>query len=453
VKTHVDRWQGFAIDLPDGWQATPQQDGLLVAHAEGDFARAAFIWPIARREGETIDEIVKQVVRGVSRHFTGIEAWTPPPAGDKERELRQVVLRGNAPGNVPVRACVRVAGDARTAFATGFAVPEAEVAEKVPLLEYVLASFRLVEPLPREVFVEPNEGAFSLLYPKGWQARGRVQRSGGQGGPVTTPWSIEDPATRARVGDDGTSLAFFVPTGGPYTPADAFARGRLIAAAKQRRPDIELEKVVVDEDLQAARKKQLDGVAARVGARATVSTAIVWTHYAEGGVRFREVTVVQDWCLSSLANQWASTLGPSLRAPVAAFEDAAPVLVGIASSFRVNEAWDAREIDTIQRRMAQDRVEAARNIARIQQEGFEHVRSVYSQMQANRTATMSEIQRKWGDVINQKQNLVDSSGQAIKVDSGYDTYWQKGGEIVGSDSGKLDSKLDEAGWTKLQKTD
>lgn len=486
----TDRWSGVALDLPEGWRTltsaaeSGRAGGLVVACPIDDPSTAVLLWPMEVGLPVRFEELARKVASTIAAGAPDFEAWTPPerPAGPGwSREL--LLFSRTTPWGVAVRGAARVAvGRDGLALVTGFQAPADRLRELKPLLDRILASFAPVEPLAREPYVDPAERAWSIAAPAGWRAAGRTDRSRSPNGDPVIVWSVEDPATRARAAQDGVVLPMVSPsqglggmmgvmggTGGgwnvqPYADAEAFCRGTLLALARQDRPDLQLEGTTREPWLEQRFAAELRPLEQRYGTRARVSVCLATSSYTEQGVRFRECLAVTTWMVpippnptmlftglaGMMGEHWFCTLGPALRAPAELYDDLLPVLAGIALSFRADQAWDRHEAGRILTRMAQEAAAAEAHRANLIKETQDYVHRVEREIQASHAATNAEINRGAYNLIAGKEDVTDGAGYAWKVESGYDTYWEKDGVLVGSKSMDLDTHLDAEGWKKLK---
>jgi hypothetical protein len=483
VRRITDRWSGVALDLPDGWHtlSAAASGGLVVACPTDDPSIAVLIWPMEVSLPVSFDELARRVATTIAAGAPDFEAWTPPDRPENPGWSRELLLFSRTtPWGVAVRGALRIAVDrGGLALVTGFQAPAARLSELLPLLDRILGSFAPVEPLAREPYIDPAERAWSIVVPRGWHASGRTDRSRSPTGDPTIVWSVEDPATRARASQDGVVLPMVSPAMGmggmmgmpgggwnvqPYVDAESFCRTTLLALVRQERPDLQLERTTREPWLELRFKADLRPLEQRYGSQATVSVCLATSSYTEQGLRFRECAAITTWKVpippnptmlftgvaGMMGEHWFCNLGPTLRAPAELFDDLLPVLGGIALSFRADQAWDRNEAGRIMTRMAQEAAAAEATRARMIKETQDYVHRVDQEIQASHAATNAEINRGAYNLIAGKEDVADGAGYSWKVDSGYDTYWQKDGVFVGSKSTDLDTHLDAEGWQRLK---
>ncbi len=465
----VDRWNAYAVDLPDSWKSFSDGDRFVATCAD-DLSTAVLLWPMALERPAHIEEVTLQAVRAIANGEPGFEAWTPPSSQGEGR--RRVLFRRRSARGAALRGEVVVAlrGE-RAALVRAYQCPEAEVAATHALARRIAWSFSLVEGVAREHFVEPGERAFSFDYPRGWRASGRVDRARTpQGGGVVT-WCVEDPRSGARVQNEGVMIPLYEPSpmamfgGGlvhPYCDAPAFCRGVLLDLARRAHPDLRLDRVDPSPEVEALARRSLVPVERKLRAPATASGALAWTRYTEGGVAFRECAVVTTWIVRAppdpmammmgvaSPNAWFGTVGPTFRAREGDFDEALPVLRGVADSFKNNDAWEQREVDQVSQRMDREAAAAARQRAQTLRETADYIRNVEREIAERHAATNAEVARVGYNTVMGKEDVLDADGQSYKVDTGYDAYWAKDDRIVGSSSSDFDAHLQSDGWRRMR---
>ncbi len=464
-KRRNDEWHGISLEVPAGWKTLVRDGATWVWRPDG--LAAALVWPDPAGLSTPVADTLVHVLRTVAQGDPSIQALTSPAEalpGGGERQ-RAVFSQPDPPGRGLLRGEIAaIRAPTGSCLVTGWRAPEAEVRDTGPVLWRVLDSYAPLQPVPRTLFVDPSEGAWSVLVPQGWHGSGGVDRSGAQG-QVVIRWSVDDPQTGARAYNDGVTLPFVAPTMGlggypgggwnqiPFTPAVDLCRGLLLQLARGQRPDLVLHSATRDEALEQAAFQSLSASAARLGAQAQVTGALATTAFGERGRRVREVTAVVTWMMLSPVmpgSHWFATLGPSVRAPEELFDRLEPILSGVVLSYRANEAWESRQVAAVTQRMADDRARAEQQRALMWRETQEYCQRVDREIQAHRDATNAEIRRGQHNLIAGTEDVLGVGAHSYRVESGYREYWERNGSIVGSNSAELDTHLEANGWTRMR---
>lgn len=455
-RRHEDRWNGFAVDLPPGWRAVI--DGARV-YAAGEDGCAVLCWPLRAPEHQSMDVLAERVARELAGGDPSFDAWCAPEEGAR----RLVSFRRRGVDGRELRGALHIARVAKDAvMVRGYQAPASRESEVRRIAERVARSFAPQRGEERVRTVDPTEGAWSVEHPEGWIVRGGVDRVRAQGGGIIT-WCVEDPRTGARAENEGTILPMQEPSGMAwmlagmdwrirhFTDAETVVREVLLPLARQRRPDLVLDATERDPAVQRLAEAGLAEGAARLGGTIDVRSCLAHSHYTEGGVVWREVTVVVAWrVVPTGGGYWFVSVGPELRAPASCFDAMRPTLEGIIRSFRADPSWERREMDRAGRRMIEDRQAAERQRAAILRDTMDYIHKVDEEIRERREATRAEVSRIGSNTILGKEDVLDDEGYSHKVDSGYEAYWSRGDTIVGSNSSDFDSHLAADGWKKMK---
>jgi len=484
---HRDAWNGYSLDLPEGWRTNTAADTMIFAgDASGE---AILVWPMAGADGSPgqMATRVAQILAGPDRTF---QFWIKP--GDASEACG---LFSRESGRIRGVLRLQILPQSRGVLATGYQAPSQQLEQRRQALEQILASFRPIQPLAREVFIDPSEGAFSVTLPQGWRAQGGVDRARNPHGEGAVVWLVEDPKSQARVAQEslvidmvggslmgalgglmgmfsgsgaGTTAPPGLQFGGlpmqvfqgqhgwksqPFMKVEDYCHKVLLPVARPMRPDLRLEGVLHDPALDELARQSLRPVEMQLRAPVPVETGLAFATYSERNTTFRECSILINWAMPAggLGPQyWFCSMGPVLRAPLPVWDEMAPILEGIARSFKANQTWESREIAGVSQRMTQERIQAEAYRAQLLRETMDYCHKVDEDIRQHREASQAEINRGQFNLIAGKEDVADSLGQSYKVDSGWDRYWLKNGEIVGSRSYDLDTHLEANGWSRLQ---
>lgn len=323
-------------------------------------------------------------------------------------------------------------------------------------------------PAPRPVrFVEPTEGAFSLVIPEGWRIDAGVVR----GASDPRPWyRLRSPGGGAELrGSDPRVPTVFqapgfdpmgmFPTPGvavrPYAAAVAFAEeyarffARELGAsgfAVMARRDVEA--VLRDDPRDDARTRthQLLQMGAEIA-----GVEFECTDLALRGV----VDVINLRFPLPFGMRW-SPIVTALVGPTQAWPHVRATLQHVAASYRTDPAWQQRQsqwqqaqhqmaMDTIaagsrvmaiQAQSGMDAIAAHAQRARIAAQTSEAVGAMQSASWREEQSSREEAQRRAVNAVRETVDLVDPATGAVYrgAPAGYASYWTDGGDrVIASD--------------------
>jgi hypothetical protein len=105
-------------------------------------------------------------------------------------------------------------------------------------LDTALASAHLVPGPPLQLFTEPSERAYRMIFPQGWQWEGRILRT--PQAPGVFQWKVQTP-DRLNGAFNAPPVSFNIAV--PYQPASACAQSMILPALRQEVPDLRLDGV------------------------------------------------------------------------------------------------------------------------------------------------------------------------------------------------------------------
>lgn len=471
-RRHDDRWNGFALDLPAEWRVVV--DGAKV-YAFDALDDAVLFWPRATPADAPMSAVVDDVVRELAAGDATFEAWGAPGEG----RVQTVMFRRRSREGALLRGALRVERHGPSAaLVRGFQARAERQGEARTTVERIARSFTAVTAPKRLRTVDPTEGAWSVEHPEGWRVTGGVDRMRAQGGGIVV-WRVEDPRTGASVGSDGAVIPMQDPSAGgwmgammglaapmmggnarPFCDAATCVREVLLPLVQRQRPDIVIEQIAPDAEVERISRAQMEEPARRLGGTAELTACLAYSRYTEGGSAWRECAVVVAWRVvpsgfhmggpMAPSGSWFISIGPVMRAHAGEFEATLPVLAAIARSFNANAGWEHREMDRAGQRMVADRMRAEQERAQILRDTMDYIHKVDAEITEHRQATNAEISRIGYNTVMGKEDVLDPDGYSHKVDSGYDAYWTRDDRILGSNSADLDSHLESDGWRKMK---
>jgi hypothetical protein len=305
---------------------------------------------------------------------------------------------------------------------------------------------------------EPNERAFNLLIPKGWQVEGGILRVNpmAQGGPAQSIAAKLDFAVKKNPG--GTMMirwlpdmlyydARMSPAGqmGLFPPGSNY-QGMTVSPLMSALQF--LSQVVFRfshpqaNGVRAVEQRSLPQMAQRYRQRvlafmpqATFSydAGILTAVYQEGGISYKEklMAVIENWGAMG-AGMWGNKETFFLRAPASEFDEWAPIFSVIQSSVILNAQWIAGELQG-QAQRGQIALNTQREIQRIDQEIVEH-----------RRKTNAEIHNDMFLTLTSQEEYVNPHTRQIEVGSNQWKYrWvNESGEVVYSNDQNYDPNHD-----------
>ncbi|MEM3341117.1 MAG: hypothetical protein QW728_00325 [Thermoplasmata archaeon] len=484
LKKYEDLWNGFSIMIPDGWKVLFDKGRIWCSSPPGtSSADAVLIWPVSLESADSLEGWPQQVFDTLKEMSPEIEVWEAEKKQADGIERQMFIYTRRHSNGRQIRGMLRFARDDSNAVAMGYESDGATINSNMGMLETIIRSFTFIPSIKKERYIERSEGAFSFLYPEGWQPFGRVDRTRNPQGNGVTVWSVEDPKTGTRVYNEATSLPMIqpnplMPPGSswnvhPFVDAASFANGLLFQLARRQYPDLQILEANNNERLTKIAKENMRVVESRMGVECIVSAGYVITTFTKGGVKFKEWTLVVNNTMPVRSDPmmammgmgfpgadvfsqgggvyWFCSVGPALRAPEKIFEKMFPIMIGIAGSFKEHEAWSSSEVSSAFAKMEQERRHHEAKRAKMMYETQQYINEKNREIWEHRTATNEDINRRMSNAILGKEDVLDEEHRSWKVESGYDTYWKKGDEIIGSNSSDFDSFLRSEGWKKMSK--
>ncbi len=432
---YQDPWNGFALEHPLGWEVRCARNVITVREERaGDCL--ALLWPLQLPQPMSLQQIAGLLVEQARRTEPTFTAWQRPESTPDCLLLRTRAQRGP----LTLEGSVTILLDGSNALISGFHCPAPISASHAPILGRILSTYRLIPPMPRLRFQEPQEGAFALCVPPGWSVQGFVNRNN-IGGAAMPQFTVRrDPQGLAlavstmaswmfNAGMPGMWDAFSGMQSRPYLPAPQFAAQFVAPMMQSQQDHFRVEEVYACPDWVPYLAAEI----AKAGIppqSMEITAAMLVTTYTEAGVSLRQKTgiTVQRGTgpaafMMGMGSMWTGQMGNYYRAPITEFDAQEPILAGILDSYRVNPVWEQNELMRNQQAILwkqQDTLRRTREISQTLHEtsdiitsGYWHRQEVYDQLSHN-----------WSNVILGRQDVVDDSGTLYSVPSGYDQYWR-----------------------------
>jgi hypothetical protein len=337
-------------------------------------------------------------------------------------------------------------------------------------------------------WIDPMEGAFAVMLPRGWAAMGGTFRGGPYGLPEGRFEARGDREGNLRVRIGGQAWQFqdlgmqapgFGMLGGlmqmfggmtaamgggdalPWHDAAAFAERWLLPRVRQHLPDASIQQMQPRPDVETLVRQKLamDAAARGLGGYEVDGTVVdALMGYSEGGVRFLERLRVQTSRLRAGAMSWMTSTMPmtlwfaeiafAYRAPDAGFAEAEPTLRAIAESLQRNPAWEAAQLTADNARALasqQQNMMRQRQISQTLSETSDIVSSgywsreqIHQQHEAGRQAMGAPVQdwsHAWSNAMLGWEDRVDDTGTPYSVTAGHDRMWRdNAGNVITGDA-------------------
>ena len=306
---------------------------------------------------------------------------------------------------------------------------------------------------------EPNEQAFSLLVPMGWETLGGIFRVDPtrRGGPMQSIAAKVDFAVRSDAA--GTAMIRWLPDmmyyDPRYSPAAAFGvfnnrkqyQGmeiRSVMPAAQFLREVVFpyahpgaQNVTIEDERSLPKLAQSHQ--ARLGqlfqgASFSYDAAALTAAYDEGGVRYVErlVAVVEDWGQLG-AGMWGNKETFCARTPADDLETYEKVLGVIQGSVIINQQWLAGELrGQLQR-------------TKIYQDTQREIQRIGDEIAKHRQQTVSEIHNDVFLTLTEQEEYVNPYTKQVELGSNQWKYrWiNEGGEVIYTDNRYYDPNVDK----------
>ncbi|NDD29970.1 MAG: hypothetical protein EB084_17070 [Proteobacteria bacterium] len=323
-------------------------------------------------------------------------------------------------------------------------------------------------------WIDPTEGAFGLVIPSGWPARGGIDRNTPNGFPrsvfqVMNPsgsvgfqlgpevYSFSEPASG---GGWGESLFLGLMTGGmshllaeqmraqapqlPFQDAQSFVHTWLYPTWRTHWPDLTLVTAALNDEAQrAALARGQREVAMRAGlqgAQVACSVAdVIVDHVLPDGSRVRRGARVEVSKLSIPFNPsvlWNAEVRAWWFAPVAEFPRWAPILRRVLDTATVNPSWQAAQVaqenavvyrDSIDRSRRQQQIsQTLRETSDVISRSYESKRQIQHEHEMNRQAAVGQHDwsREFSNATLGWEDRYDEHGNHYTVSNGTERLWR-----------------------------
>lgn len=436
--------RGFQLQRPSDWTviAPAPHDIMVISPDEG----SAALIRARRAEGD--------LAQWLTRAWPGTEpslvSAAPIGAQAMGPDVARAALRVTDRAGIVRRAHLLAVrrGEIATVFVA--AAPEDQFAQRLPVLGAILDSFRLgtagrpasqpaaLPPLGR--YTDPNEQAFTIGVPQGWEAQGGLLRRG-PGGPTRVAVAMASPDRRMMVfiGDRqparfvlpsqvilGLGMREGMPVQGTGDIVMRFRHAGDIGTELLNRRFGSIQ-VTGRRDLHelAAQRQRRQGAIAVQGAAAQATAAEIDFRLSDGRVGAASF-VTEGYDVPGLGGGWSAEESYGF---VAAAEDApvaGMILSRVIGSFQLNPAWFVAETRGA-------RVDADRQMAYLQERA-----ATQQRMLEQRWAAATQRLGAQQDMLGGTTRLVDPrTGESFTVPNNSRFYYRSADPmrpgIAGSD--------------------
>jgi hypothetical protein len=438
---------GFALRLPPGWRVETEDDLLITASAP-DGEEFVAISPFIAPAKTAPTNCLRKAPRIFPSHF---------PDG-RLTGLRRGARAGEAVGTLRYagggRASLLCSLDGRAGMLYALGAPASRFAARRPDLVRLLDSFsftggRTVPGKPAQIgityrsFEDPNEGAFTVEVPAGWEVSGGAARRSSV--EVHPQLEVLSPSGDVRLfvgGDDRRTYALPNPTltatgfpeGSEYSPGYGVAFVVRRYASGREYGAEHAERSLGCERLELTGGGDRPDLAAELGAIYQENGYVTQTlevgelefrcdNSPRGGYIFAGTLATESGGLGI----WTVEHLHGYRSEPGSEALAKEVLKHIVSSFRLNPDWVASQ------------QQLTGNVSSIVTETNARISETISSTYESRQATLDEIYREWSNATLEQTDVRDpSTGEQFKVESGHNYYWRRQGssDIVGEDVGE-----------------
>lgn len=420
----IESPRGFSVKIPSGYQVKTTDNGTVLVSKSGDKDNIAFFKTgIAVNDKASETDLAEDVIKDIKTVNEDAELGTD--RSSKYGTVYKVESVGKA-------GILLVSESGGNTFASGLAASNKEnlsnLMKTVKSFEYrpdLIDPSKLDDVIIMTDWTEPNEGAFTAKIPKGWTAKGGIERpyidvateitisKGDMGIYISSPHVpiYSEP-------NDVSAMAGFT-EGSHYNPGgapqDMIIKSWHDAVAY-------LQNIYGPEkgaDIIASERSDL---AANIPKNAlTNAITSAEGEYTKNGIKNKVYANTIEVGMSPSYLWTASVL--HYWAPPDKIKTVENILVAISKSVKVNQQWAAEEARQVQIR------------SKIISQTSNEIREMISSSFEYRSEVMDKTSHDFEDALMGNTNVYDEdTGEAYKVPNDSNYYWKKGDEIYGTDT-------------------
>lgn len=433
MRSYMNSWAGFTLELPEGFEVAVVK-GVIGVKKDAAGITSAVVRPVRDPLAGSSETLARWFAGSLQSGYPGAKLWSAPgKVGGGVLVRAQLTYCGKR-----VSATYNVRGGDGHGLISGFQAPDETFKALAPELGAILSSLKPCPAVPRTVLHDPTEGAFAVQVPVGFQARAGISRATGmpQIG-LEAQVTIREGIIRASI--PPVTYRFSEAIGGRFinkifgglnaaiggAPSEPWMSGVVFAkewlAPHSAHPGCRVESVAERPDLLGVMAAEtMRGGLDPSMCQFTAATARF--RWSEGGHEHRERVEIATTRLPMMG-MWSAFVNSTISAPVEAWDLHEPVLAGILDSFEMNPSWQ----------QAQDQANAAANNARMQDiyarqrqisQTLSETSDIISQGYWGRQAVYDQISHDRSNAMRGVQDVRDFSGQVFNVPAGHDQYWR-----------------------------
>ena len=440
---------GFQVRHPVGWNvSTPDAGCVLVRSADG--TGIVVIAPFFLRQRTSARDWLCRPPQLLAGIFPDLQITGLKQTRQKPDEATASISYGGGRGQGALLCSIH--GPSGMLFAIG--APRTSYGQTRDILIAILKSFSFTTPtnpvrpgtgapMAYATFTDPAERAFTVEYPRGWQAQGKLVRRS----------AIDPRGVFVATSPDGEAAIFFgdgeipvyaipspmltqagFPEGSLYSPGygQVFLVARFLSGAEFAQQYITGRLGQQYPGLQFTMKRNRPDVSQMLNSLYAQLGGMVFTRLSTGEVAFQaqdQGRLLKGYYFAGTQITAAGGIGnwnaAQLFGYLATAEKEAiaqQALDHMIRTFRINPEWAAMQ-QGLTANVSNIVTETNTAISKMISDGFNY-----------RQGVQDDLSRKWSNMILGMTDVVDpTTGETWKASNGHNYYWGSGNTIVGTE--------------------
>lgn len=438
---------GFSVQIPEGWKVKVDDSGLVRMGPDPENKKGplAFAQTLIFSDSKNNEQVLDSIVSELKNTFPNFEITSKRTLDKYQSLVCQIKYKGSE-----YLGAMNISASGKNAFVSGLVAEKNEFAIYRSDLLKILSTFKYNRTLqdPSKVsgltqmvsWKDPNEGAFTVDVPQGWDVSGGLVRpyidagiklivtSGDKGIQIenpyppmyTTPnWALE--------------MAGFT-EGSHYNPSGGLAQDMIVMSEKSAEEYIRsLLPDYLSLSLTSAESRS-DLVETVPQMPWTTNTTAAEGVLGGDGKKHKAIVIEQGIEMAGVG-MWAVVL-VHYWAPESEIGLVEEIVEAMDKSFKLDSAWASRE-----------QAEVAKRVGIINQAGSEIAEMISSTFEYQ-SRVQDRTRRQWSDAmlgINRVYN--PKTGEEYEVPVGSEHYWSDGYNVVGTKVSEPPTYHDD--WTEL----
>jgi len=427
--------RGFAVQMPKGWKVNVTDWGLIKIgpNPEINDDQMMFALTMIYPTDKTKDEVLADAKSYFEKSFTNFQIADQKTVDKYSSIICKIKYTGS-----DMTGVLNINGTGKSYFISGFAAPSDKLKDSMPDLMKTLASFNYDPTLknPDKInnlvqmvsWKDPNEGAFTVDVPKGWNIEGGVVRpyidaglkivatSGDMGIQVENPYPPIYTAPNQILDFSG------FPEGSHYNPSGGISQDMIVMPERNAQDYIKTV-VAASLNLKVDSVKSRDDLAAKIPKAAYVTQTTAAEATLSGDGKIHKVIVIEQGMSTTAITIWTAGL-THYWAPENEIGKVEEIATAMDQSFKLDPTWAKNEQVQVAKR-SQIISQSASEISDIISSTFEY-----------RSSSQDAIADKWSDAILGVQDVYNpSTGENYTVPNTSTYYWTDGlNTVVGTDT-------------------